>query len=101
MLLRLRILIIFFAIAFAGLFSRLYYWQIIKGPSLSVMAQGQHKGVTTLSSPRGEILAHDGSWLAATVNVWLLFATPKDFEESDKTIAKKLSWVLVPEDIEE
>jgi len=72
---RVKILTALFLLTFAALVVRLFFWQIIKGKVLSAQARGQYEVGVTLSAPRGNILASDGTWLAARESGWLVFAS--------------------------
>ena len=95
MLLRLRVFTFILFIGFALLVARLFYWQIYKGKDLSIQARGQQQSGIFLSAPRGEVLASDNSWLAASTEVWLVYASLPDIRESKKTIADKLALFFV------
>ena len=74
---------------------RLFYWQIYKGTELSIQARGQQQSGITLSAPRGEILASDGTWLAASTEAWLVFANTRELNEDASLIADKLALLFV------
>jgi cell division protein FtsI (penicillin-binding protein 3) len=97
MLLRLKISILLGLFAFSLLLLRLFYWQVYKGSELSIQARGQQQSGYTLSAPRGDILAADGSWLAASVEAWLVFANPSELSEDASSIADKLAGIFVEE----
>ena len=62
---KIRVLSIFFIVLFAILIVRLFYWQVIKGATLSSEARSQYESSVVTSAPRGNILASDGSfWLS-------------------------------------
>lgn len=79
---------------FAGVFLRLFYWQIIKSPELKVIAQSQYSRVSQLTVSRGKIFSSDGYPLAMNQRVYTLFALPKKLEESPVRIANLLSPIL-------
>ena len=95
---RVKILTALFLLTFAALVVRLFFWQIIKGKVLSAQARGQYEVGVTLSAPRGNILASDGTWLAARESGWLVFASMPDLKESHTSVAEKLSHLLVEEE---
>jgi len=95
---RVKILTALFLLIFAALVVRLFFWQIIKGKVLSAQARGQYEVGVTLSAPRGNILASDGTWLAARESGWLVFASMPDLKESHTSVAEKLSHLLVEEE---
>lgn len=97
---RLKILSLVILLAFLGLTSKLFYWQIIKGKQLSLLTKAQREWGRVLSAPRGNILSSDGSWLAARDTSWLVFASKPDLEDSIDSIADKLAPFLVEEDEE-
>jgi len=94
---RLKVLSLVLLIAFIGLTSRLFYWQIIRGKQLSLLTKAQREWGKVLSAPRGNILSSDGSWLAARDVSWLVFASKPDLEISNDNIADKLVPFLTKE----
>ena len=95
---RVKILTALFLLTFAALVVRLFFWQVIKGKVLSAQARGQYEVGVTLSAPRGNILASDGTWLAARESGWLVFASMPNLKESHTSVAEKLSHLLVEEE---
>lgn len=95
----------FFSLTFVFLFlllvARLFYWQVLKGDELSSQAKMQYKDGFTLSAARGDILAKDGSSLAANITGWLLYASLEDIEENPKIIAEKLSSLFISKEEDE
>lgn len=71
---RLRLLSIFFLGGIVALTLRLFYWQVLRGDDFTTLARAQQNSVGKLSARRGNILASDGTYLAASNNAWLLFA---------------------------
>ncbi len=98
---RIYFVLLIFLFAFAGLISRLFYWQIVKGQNLSAMAKQQYKGSSFIKAPRGDILSDDGTWFSATTEVWLLYATISQLKESPQKIADKLAPLLVNKETED
>lgn len=88
---RIRFVFISFLIFFVLLLSRLFYWQILKGKELSIQARSQRQGGRNIKAPRGNILAKDGSWLAAKTEAWLVYANPTEISGDKREIADKLA----------
>lgn len=57
---------------------RLFYWQIIEGDKLRLVATSQHFMEFTLPATRGQILASDGSPLVTNQIAYLVYAQPKE-----------------------
>jgi len=93
---RLRIVIGIFILMFMGLIVRLFYWQIIKGETLSKEAGLQYKDSTKVKSSRGSILAKDNTWLATQRPNWLLFAEKPKLKNL-KIVANSLAPILETE----
>lgn len=91
MVLRLKLVSILFLFSFAALIAKLFFWQLIEGRVLSTQAREQYEAGKVISAPRGNILAKDGSWLAARGESWLVFATLPEIEEGAEGIADKLA----------
>lgn len=88
---RLKLISGLFLVALLAVVFRLFYWQILRGKVLSYQARGQYERDTALSAPRGNILASDGTWLAARSEVYLVFAEIPQLKDSPKSIAEKLA----------
>lgn len=98
MLTRIKLIGISFLILFLLLLVRLFYWQVYKSEELSVQARKQYQTGYEISAPRGEILASDDSWLAATQEAWLVYASLPDVTMSHKDIAEKLAPLFIEEE---
>lgn len=95
MQLKIRILSVVFITLFIGLVLRLFYWQVIKGKSLSQEAKLQYSSSKVTSAPRGNIKATDGSFWAVRTPAWLLYANGTEIEINRREIANKLADILV------
>jgi cell division protein FtsI/penicillin-binding protein 2 len=91
---RINFVLGFFLLCFLALISKLFIWQVIKGNELSNSAKGQYQVGQVMEAPRGNILASDGSPLAARRDAWLLFAEPPNLKEQSGKIAEKLATLL-------
>jgi len=94
---RIGVLFFFFCISFLIILVRLFYWQILKGYELSEEARRQYQSQTSIDAPRGEIMASDGSWLAASGEAWLVYAFLPDIVEPPQKISEKIAPLLVDE----
>jgi cell division protein FtsI/penicillin-binding protein 2 len=88
---RIRFLSLISFLGLIVLIARLFYWQIIKGAGLALQAQGQYVKRTSVSAPRGNILANDGTWLAARGESYLVYASIPDLSENKNLIADSLA----------
>ena len=93
---RLRFVIGIFILIFLGLVARLFYWQVIKGGTLSKQAELQYNGSTKIISPRGSIYASDNTWLAIQKANWLLFAEKPNLE-NPRIVADSISSIIEEE----
>lgn len=82
---------IFFVLAVFGVVGRLFYWQIYKGKQLSVKARNQYQQGALLTANRGNILSSDATWLAASGEAYLAFASLPELTKSPSEIAEKLA----------
>jgi stage V sporulation protein D (sporulation-specific penicillin-binding protein) len=82
-------------IAFFILIARLFYWQIVRGKELSILARGQYTSRYTVGASRGDILAADSTWLAASEEAWLVYASLKDLKSSPSEVAEKLAPLFI------
>ncbi|MEB3329028.1 MAG: penicillin-binding protein 2 [Candidatus Sericytochromatia bacterium] len=80
----------------AGLLTaRLIYLQLISGPSLAALAVAQRTKIVDLSSVRGEIVDRNGRALAASVEAYSVYASPRDARSFDPaSTAQRLAPVL-------
>ena len=90
---RLKITSLVFILLFLSILSKLFYWQIVKGSELKKEASYQYKGTKTITAPRGNIYANDGTWLAVMRTNWLLFAE-KPKISNPRIIANSLEDIL-------
>lgn len=101
-MLRIKLLSIFFLLAFSAIIARLFYWQVIKSKDLSAQASEQYQASNVLQAPRGNIFASDGTWLAARTTSYLVYAALPEIKGNPQQIADKLAPFFVedPEDKE-
>lgn len=92
---RIRVMTFAFLLAFLLLIGRLFYWQIIKGKDLSLQVRGQYQTGRLVGAGRGNILARDGTWLAARSEAWLVYAQLDKISENPTKIADKLASLFV------
>ncbi|MEK7112744.1 MAG: penicillin-binding protein 2 [Patescibacteria group bacterium] len=97
MSIRLKFVFLFLLIAFLALTVKLFFWQVIKSKDLASEARSQYQSGELLSAPRGNILAKDGTWLAARVEAWRVYAELPNLSESPKKIAEELAPFFVEE----
>ena len=88
---RIKLLSIFFLLAFMGVIARLFYWQIIKSEDLSAQASEQYQASNVIQAPRGNIFASDGTWLAARTTSYLVYAALPEIKGNKQQIADKLA----------
>lgn len=93
---RSRILAVVFLIGVSGLVGRLFYWQIVKGSSLSELATLQQTNRTTLPAKRGGIFSIDGSPLTRSIPAWRLFLYRPQFEGDESSLPTKVSPFTAP-----
>ncbi|MDO8429365.1 MAG: penicillin-binding protein 2 [Candidatus Daviesbacteria bacterium] len=90
---RTQILRFFYFVALLLITVRLFYWQVIKGEELQVMAENQHQKTSTLQAQRGSIYFSDGSILTTNKPTYILFGMPKVIKDPD-FVAEKLTKIL-------
>jgi len=96
-----KILAFAFFVVFISLIGRLFYWQVIRAKELSDQARKQYQIGYSVSAPRGNILASDGSWYAGRGDGWLVYAALPEIDKSINEIADSLSPFFVDINIEE
>jgi cell division protein FtsI/penicillin-binding protein 2 len=78
---RFKVVKIFFFVAIFLILLRLSFWQLFFADNLTAMAEAQRIDSKELNAPRGKILFADGSILASSQPVYLLFLSPKDIQK--------------------
>lgn len=84
-MLKLKAVYILFAVLFLALIGKLFYWQVVRARGLATTARAQYEFGQKISAPRGNILASDGSWLAARSEIWKVHAWIPDVEDIGRT----------------
>jgi len=95
---RIRLVGALFLVAGIVLIGRLFFWQIVRGKDLADQARGQQLHRNRTLAHRGNILASDGTPLAASQDKWLLFAQIPELKDNAVLIANQLAPLLVDED---
>ncbi|OGM08279.1 hypothetical protein A2W13_02410 [Candidatus Woesebacteria bacterium RBG_16_36_11] len=88
---RIKIIWVFFLLGFLVLVARLFYWQVIKAKDLATEAKRQYQVGYSITAPRGNILASDGSILAGRQEGWLVYASVPEISEKINTVSDKLA----------
>ena len=83
----------FIVVLFLAIILRLFYWQIIQGDTLRTEANKQYNLELTIPAMRGTIATTDGSPLAMNQPGSLVYAQPKDIENTD-VFAKVVAPIL-------
>lgn len=76
---------------------RLFYWQIIRGGSLSEQASRQHQDTVILASQRGSIYDVKGDLLAGTQNLYHLYVYKPQLAKDKLEVVEALSPILAGE----
>ncbi len=95
---RIKVISIAFLLSTVAIIVRLFYWQIVKGGSLSAMASGQYQNLTSEDAFRGSILASDSSPLVASVDSWRLYVQKNEIKDSTAKIATLIAPITVDKD---
>jgi cell division protein FtsI (penicillin-binding protein 3) len=74
---RIRLLLVVFALIFAGMFARAFWLQAVQAAHLSAIATSQHEDTQTIPAGRGTIFDRTGVQLAIGVQRTTVFADPK------------------------
>lgn len=75
--------------------ARLFFWQVVRGQDLAKLGKNQLEKDDYSLIKRGNILADDGSPLAASVNGWLVYAYLPEVEDNPQSLASRLALELV------
>ena len=74
---RIRLLLVLFTLAFAGLFGRAVWLQGVHARGLDRIARGQHHATVALPAPRGAMVDRNGVQLAIGRRATTIYANPK------------------------
>lgn len=88
---RLHLLFLGFLLFGALIISRLFYWQVIKGPQLAAAAERQRSVNSEIPADRGSILAADRYPLVTNRESYLLFASLTELEKPIDQVAADLT----------
>ena len=95
--LRVRLLSIGFMVSVLAISVRLFFWQVVRGEELAIAGRVQQQSASRILAQRGDILSSDGTWLTASMEAWLLYASRPEFAESPKLTAEKLADIFIEE----
>jgi cell division protein FtsI (penicillin-binding protein 3) len=82
---------------FLVILTRLFYWQIIRGPHLSIRAARQHSSTSLLKARRGDIYDTNGELLSGTQNLHHLYLYKPQLEKTPSYIVEYLAPILTPD----
>ncbi|MBU1256412.1 hypothetical protein KKA49_01890, partial [Patescibacteria group bacterium] len=92
---RLKLITNLSPLLFIAILIRLFYWQVIKGPQLSIQASRQHSSVSVLQARRGNIYDTNGELLAGIKNLYHLYIYKPQMKDSTEKIVDMLAPILV------
>ncbi len=95
MIWRYRFVLLLIVGFFLLIFSRLFYWQVVKAEELSSLGQSQYGRFIKLYPRRGEILSADNFPLVSNKLSYLVFANPKQIKDKKKTVDELSSLLKV------
>lgn len=90
---RLNLISLIFVLTGFLLIARLFYWQILSGDQLSVLAQTQQQTTIELPARRGEILTSDNNYLVANQPAYFSYLI-RGKEPFPKDIVARLASIL-------
>ncbi len=91
---RMTILGIVIIIAFAVLFSRLWFMQIVAGNEYQKQAEGNRIREISIEAPRGRILDRDGKVVVKNRNALTIAVVPAELKDRKKVVIERLSRLL-------
>jgi len=97
---RAQLTLFFIYTAFFLILLRLFYWQIIKGPSLQTQAQSQSQRVEEMKGERGKILTTDGYLLVGNKEAFRVYLNKEELEISYQELIEKLTPLLLEENLD-
>lgn len=97
---RIRALSLILLVGTAALLVRLFYWQVLRGSNLSVLARAQQTSQSSIRATRGNIFSRDGGYLSASRDLWFLYADIQKIEDK-RTFANSISSYTLGENSDE
>ena len=82
---RIRLLLVFFVLAFLGMFGRAVWLQAVQARPLDRMARGQHHATIEVPAARGSILDRNGVELAIGKQAITVYANPRHVADARAT----------------
>ncbi len=87
---RLKLVALFFFLAFLVVSGKLFYWQILQKQNLSALAARQYDTEQEVPAPRGKILSQDNFPLVLNQKVFLLYLNPQEVKLSPTALRNQL-----------
>ncbi|HUW24306.1 MAG TPA: penicillin-binding protein 2 [Patescibacteria group bacterium] len=87
---RLKLVALFFLIAFFFVGGKLFYWQVLQKKNLSALATRQHYARQEVTAARGKIFSKDDFPLALNRKAFLLYVNPQQIKLSSAGLKSKL-----------
>ncbi len=97
---RLKLFFLFFLIGFLCVTGKLFYWQIVKGKSLSALATKQYNTFYEIPTERGKIFSQDNFPLVLNRPAFLLYLNPQQLKISLPELTGKLKILLKNEELD-
>ena len=85
---RIKLLVVGFAVVFAGIFARAVWIQVVRAPALAAMASQQHKETIEIPAARGTIYDRLGEPLAIGEQATTVYADPATVLDPRKVAIK-------------
>src|SRR3954451_2335184 len=88
---RIKLLVVGFAVVFAGIFVRAVWIQVVRAPALAAMASQQHKETIEIPAARGTIYDRLGEPLAIGEQATTVYADPATVTNPQRVAVKAAS----------
>jgi len=88
---RIKLLVVGFALVFAGIFARAVWIQVVRAPALAAMASQQHKETIEIPAARGTIYDRLGEPLAIGEQATTVYADPATVLNPQRVAVKAAS----------
>jgi cell division protein FtsI (penicillin-binding protein 3) len=95
---RIKLLVVTFALLFAGIFARAAWLQVVRGPELAALASKQHRDTIEIPAGRGTIYDRTGEPLAIGEQATTVYADPKTIVDPQRVAVKAASTLGVDAD---
>ncbi|MDQ3239383.1 MAG: penicillin-binding protein 2, partial [bacterium] len=95
---RIRLLFAFFTFLMVLVWFRLFYWQILQGSKIQVLAGSQHVGKFQVVASRGEFYSSDGFPLVLNSEIYRVVVNPFELTDNEENVSKSIAELVIKDE---